>query len=637
MEINRLTSDELSYELTIRATPVDGTVHEKRRALREAIREGRVPLFTDLDPMLELNTCNQKLINLRDELANFDFSNKENENQRIYSRLIHVNRRLSRVMEVNEEQKQIKNNLLSYSQQLLEDLKTTMELPPPRVNIQDSPLELTSSQLSQSVLNESNLSLGPANIVAIPSLSHDNINLIELQPVVTCQSNNSVILSQPNLISSSSSIPSTLANTQSRVPLSHTMPCTYSFSQIRPVSSAHSIETSRPISSVIYDRHRHIYPDVQTVTSHQSVSRHYDQQMDAQPITYRPINSLRHSTENLANQIQNFQPFENVFPNLTPTRNLSYVNNFDISKWRISFDGQSSITTFLEDVEELRVSRGLSKEQLFKSAAELFVGNAKSWYRFAANYVSTWDELVAELKASFQHSYYDRDLLDEIKKRSQGADERVVIYIAKIENLFSKLSRKPLESERVQIIRGLLLPNIQRRLPLSQINSIRDLVELSRMIEEDEKHVELFVPPPPYTCKALLEPQLAYQPPYNTRVKHVHVVEQNFVENPVEDSTLPKSNIDVNVIATSNRPASNNNSFSSRPPTSSNSNINTNVDQPTTSQSNRNNVTCWNCNQSGHYRNHCTQPRKVVCYRCGKDGVTVRNCPVCSENIRRGR
>ncbi|KAJ8966830.1 hypothetical protein NQ317_006272 [Molorchus minor] len=500
----------VKVRIIIRNSLIDGTVHQKRSALREAIRDGRVPIFYELDPIVELTTCSQKITNLSDELANFDYLNKDNEKQRISSRLVHLQGRLNRIIETDESQKQTKIHLLSQCSQLFDDLNIKLGVREPHARTEPAVSESLSLSpnalplLYETVTNDfntNNLNISGAHAVSTAQspLRH---SLIDLQPVTgtsvtltTSTINNVVLFSvSDNYVSAA--------------------PCISTFAHTQPSFSV------RPSTSVIAEPPSCVYtslPGVPQALPVPNVGNIHSQQASA----YRPYNILPtaygqtyHSTSNLADQVRNFRPLDNQnLETLYPrNHNCTYLNKFDITKWRISFDGHSSVTTFLEDIEEMRISRGLTKQQLFKSAAELFTGSAKSWYRFVTNYISTWDELVSELKASFQYSYYDRDLLDEIKRRSQGADEPVVIYISKMESYFNKLSRKPLEPERVQIIRGLVLPNIQRRLPLCQIYSIRELMEHCRNIEEDEKHVGLFVPPPPATCKSLLEPQLAYCP-----------------------------------------------------------------------------------------------------------------------------
>lgn len=102
MEVNTLQSEELTYELYIRRLPVTSTVQEKRMMLRDALRLERLgevdpPVSANLNPALELSLCKTKLNALEVDIAQFDYSNRENEFKRINSRLIHVSLRISRI------------------------------------------------------------------------------------------------------------------------------------------------------------------------------------------------------------------------------------------------------------------------------------------------------------------------------------------------------------------------------------------------------------------------------------------------------------------------------------------------------------------------------------------------------------
>ncbi|KAJ8970821.1 hypothetical protein NQ314_001012, partial [Rhamnusium bicolor] len=223
------------------------------------------------------------------------------------------------------------------------------------------------------------------------------------------------------------------------------------------------------------------------------------------------------SATSLANGLQRVQ--------VTPTAHHGgFSDSYDqtaskpisVSKWDVHFDGKGSVFNFLERLEELRVSRGATKAQLLRAAAELFRGDALIWYRsFIKDKVYSWDELVVRLKSAFLPYHHEREIWNEIKRRTQGNPEPVLVYIAVMENYFNRLSRKPDEGERVQLIRERLLPYLQMHLASQcvrePIQSIEDLVRACRNLEETYLHTRN-IPPPPTNHRNLLEPTLDERP-----------------------------------------------------------------------------------------------------------------------------
>lgn len=72
----------------------------------------------------------------------------------------------------------------------------------------------------------------------------------------------------------------------------------------------------------------------------------------------------------------------------------------------------------MEQVEELSFARNISKEALFRSAVELFSGQALVWYRYARNNCDNWDELVSLLRKDFLSPRHDKELKEEINSRN---------------------------------------------------------------------------------------------------------------------------------------------------------------------------------------------------------------------------
>ncbi|KAK4887203.1 hypothetical protein RN001_003474 [Aquatica leii] len=102
MEVNRLLSDELSYELQIRGMATVGTVQEKRSALRGCFRHEKNGIHfptsvADLDMCEASQICTDKISEISSELDDFNTANKANEYQRINSRIIYLSGQIRRL------------------------------------------------------------------------------------------------------------------------------------------------------------------------------------------------------------------------------------------------------------------------------------------------------------------------------------------------------------------------------------------------------------------------------------------------------------------------------------------------------------------------------------------------------------
>lgn len=263
------------------------------------------------------------------------------------------------------------------------------------------------------------------------------------------------------------------------------------------------------------------------------------------------------------------------------TRGGGYGNQVKpvpVMHWNLKYSGDHKTLTlnaFLERVEELRVARNVHKELLFSSALDLFSGRALVWYRAVRRSLSDWDELVVALREEFQSPSYDEELFDEIRRRTQGPNESISMYIALMTNLFERLTIAIPENNRLRIILRNLSPFYQSQLGLVEIRTVEELKSMGKRLEIRRACVEAYVPPP--RRNQSLEPDLACSTPYmGTAVASA-------------------------------------------------------------SDSRTNNVKCWNCGHLGHISINCRQPHTLHCYKCGHPGVTVRKCPKCNLNSNRVR
>lgn len=256
-----------------------------------------------------------------------------------------------------------------------------------------------------------------------------------------------------------------------------------------------------------------------------------------------------------------------------------------VYKWGLTFDNNGqSIAAFLERVEELRRARGVTHQELFESAVDLFSGAALVWYRASSGRLHSWHQLCNELKEVFQPPDYDFRLQQEIFNRFQGDKEPIDLYVAAMEGLYGRLSGDIPESSRLAQIFNNLHPQLQDRLALVDIKTLNDLRTMGRRVEAGRlRHAR---PRPSTTQVSALEPDLAYH-----------------------DSLQRRG-----------------------PPTASQGRVAAvNEDH----MQRRFTRTCWNCGREGHRFVNCRNPRKRFCYGCGKENFLKKDCPTCnpSKNV----
>lgn len=620
MDIHRLLGDELTYELQIRGQPIGGTVKQKRDALRAIISEERsenicAPSEVNIEPNFEISVCEGKLADLDEQVNNFDNRNAKADFKRIHSRLYHLNLRLNRIRG-NSELIAVRDGLIAWCQNLLDEINKKYKESQEMEHL--SPMNLT--------LLDTDNPLLPDTVRTEPSQGNTGMNQTLEQSLIDLELDDGI----GNLARSKNSESAGFLVTDKSAANQMTQP--NRVSHLRTLFEP-EVSSQNPIQ--VHNR------NTERVLFRQSTARTFEDLVTPFPtraclslnagnqnriqqsgndcrgsseirqisspnqVQYGPgkndlaINSLAPNRIQESSDVPNIidsspphreQPFQ-VSTGIPTTFTQNSENPYlcDISRWKIQYDGLSSVTNFLERLEELRLSRGVSKERLLRSAVELFSKDALLWFRM--NQFSSWDELVEKLKAAFQPFDYEYSLWEEIRRRTQGTHERVISYVSVMESLFKKLPNVPAESHRVELIRRNMLPNIQTQLSIQLIKNLADLVNLARAIEETNWRVQKYQPPPSNT-RYLLEPELAYRKPISTNVAPVQV--EYIGNSPLNDAVADIS------------------------PSTSNAPI------------------CWNCKGTGHRFKKCTQPKQIFCFKCGKPNTVSTSCG-CAKNGRTPR
>ena len=252
-----------------------------------------------------------------------------------------------------------------------------------------------------------------------------------------------------------------------------------------------------------------------------------------------------------------------------------------VHKWGLKFngDGSQSVSSFIERAEELSRARGISLQELYESAVDLFSGAALIWYRSACQRISSWEELKKELKLVFQSADYDDRLLLEILNRTQGESESLDLYLAAMDGLFRRLSSPVPDEAKLQRILRNVNTYLQDKLCMFEIKSIDELRHLGRKAELGK--IRSSNHHPPSRPVRVLEPDLAWNP---------------------------------------SRQKANNGNVDS---------ISHNGDLQTPNQILRRPLLCWNCGKEGHTHRTCQEKKKLFCYGCGESGTKKDACNKC--------
>ena len=278
-------------------------------------------------------------------------------------------------------------------------------------------------------------------------------------------------------------------------------------------------------------------------------------------------------------------------------------NSIPISEWNVRFDGNSKhLYSFLERVTELAQARKVSENDLFNSAVELFVGDAFAWFRCNKTKVTNWEELVILLKKDFLHFDAEDQIWDSIRQRKQKKTETVSIFIAHMQTFMNRLSHTPAEVTKVRLIKQNLLPEYITQLALTETNTVSELLEYCKKLEEanyiKNKHRSSEVS----EIKEQSRPSTSFSNNQGHKYKNFNR-NKNF-QNKFSNNS---NKIQFNKVNTENK------------------------NKETISATTKKSIKCWNCGLDNHSFHDCRAKRKIFCYRCGKPEVKSNNCS-CSKN-----
>lgn len=123
MEVNRLSEDELKYELTIRGYPLVADINIMRDLLRSSLRtnENHLETYVLLDAKDEIFICTAKLRELKETIDNMDGDQSSESFKTVDTKLNHLLARIERITTEDPSLKKQRSILLKTILHLMQE------------------------------------------------------------------------------------------------------------------------------------------------------------------------------------------------------------------------------------------------------------------------------------------------------------------------------------------------------------------------------------------------------------------------------------------------------------------------------------------------------------------------------------
>lgn len=293
-----------------------------------------------------------------------------------------------------------------------------------------------------------------------------------------------------------------------------------------------------------------------------------------------------------------------------PTDFVACDKNHISDLQNIKYDGNSCVHVFIQRVNEFCTSRSISPKKFLIYATEIFVGNALHWYRSVRNEVSDWESLTKLLIADFGQFDFDYRLLSEIRRRTQGDTENIVIYLAIMSEYFSRLTKPVSESEKLEI----LLHNIRPCYANVLAAHGSEIESLCRNFENIQALTAQFREPPRATMETLA-PDLAH-----SKIQEFSQDRQYSGQNYVKKNNYPNNAQSFSKQAAHKTANSQTSGYSYIAPVAA---INA-------GPQNDGKRYCPRCRTDTHNLRQCQQERYIICFKCGMKDVKYPDCTKCN-------
>lgn len=327
-------------------------------------------------------------------------------------------------------------------------------------------------------------------------------------------------------------------------------------------------------------------------------------------------------------------------------------NAFDlIRKWNLKFSGKigEDSEEFLRRVQDGRRMTEMGDRELLACLPFFLEDVALLWYRNNQSSWNSYAQFERAWKARFTHPDYQRVLYDDIRKRTQHPNERVLDYLTRLKSMIDRVQPPLPVDQQIDLAVRNLIPRLHLRLSDTEFQSWAELERVAVLREKSYSVVKEYAPPPTpdkthFPGAAYRDDERPSRRPGRTTTTTVSRLDlEEELDRLISETYSGQEDwIEMSHVATQpsrGRPKERQVRFekthrdlASRSPTPSRS--------PATSERSssgtRADGRCYRCGEQGHYISSCKQARRVFCHGCGTRGIYRGECKKCPAIKREG-
>ncbi|XP_055608403.1 uncharacterized protein LOC129755783 [Uranotaenia lowii] len=336
-----------------------------------------------------------------------------------------------------------------------------------------------------------------------------------------------------------------------------------------------------------------------------------------------------------------------------------------IHAWPFKYDGKGSpldLIVFIKKVEKFAMTDDMNGDELMSQIKFLLVGKALDWFCLACNAYISWDEFKTRIKQQFIPRDFAQWIRKQVYCRVQKPNESFETFHWELTLMFGAADPPFSEMDQFHIMRTNLNQHFRLVSIAAQVSSLASLIKVCEEVDEANINGSSFAGNshrPQELGRANVYRQLRPQLQRDNRPTTQQGINAIETENtPQWNSPLVQQNVPDMSQQYSNTnaglsPAMQNYDLSRESQTSEprygnefigasfnavhvdNQGRNQRMPNRQTTANTTSTLRCWQCGRDDHFFLTCPYPKThLFCYRCGKQGYTVRNCTDCIQMAR---